>query len=286
MLAPRAALLALTIAGAALAGCGGGGDSDSADKKAITSVVTQALDGKTKGAECLLSTEHLVTAVWGGAAACNKQSKAGDAFTVDVQDTKIDGDSATADIVAKLKAQTINGSLELKKIGQDWRLDEFGNDFVRSLLKESLPAAYTDSLKQEGIKGGEDLLSGGEVQGCLDADLKALPDAKQRSIGYAVFGDRKDAPEAKQVQDLLIGCLAKGDKGREALRLAFEQGIREEGLPDSVTTCVIAKLRKTASSELVAREIVRRQKTGAAIGSELSGLAKEAVTSCRASNPS
>jgi hypothetical protein len=286
MPALRAALLALTIAGAALAGCGGGGDDDSADKKAIASVITQALDGKTKGAECRLSTEHLVTEIWGGAAACNKQSKAGDAFAVDVKDTTIDGDGATAAVVTRLKDQTIRGSLELKKVGKDWRLDEFGNDFVRSLLKESLPAAYTESLKDEGIKGGEGLLTGGEVQGCLESDLKALPDAKQRSIGYAVFGDRKDSPEAKQVQDLLIGCLAKGDKGREALRLAFEQGIRAEGLPDRVTECVIAKLRKTASSELVAREIVRRQKSGAAIGSELAGLAKEAVTSCRASNPS
>ncbi|WP_354700750.1 hypothetical protein DSM112329_01037 [Paraconexibacter sp. AEG42_29] len=285
MFAPRAALLTLTIAGlAAVAGCGGS-DSDK-EKTEVEKVARAVLNGADKGSECRLSTTRLVTAVWGSQSACLKASTGGTEADVTVSGTKVDGSDATANITTTIDKLKVEGSLALKKVEGDWKLDEFGTDLVRSLLRGSLTKGYTDALKEEGIAGADKLLTDGATENCVDKRLTALPASEQRQIGYAIFGNRKDSPQGQQVQGLLIECLADSPDGREALRLAFEQGIKEEGLGDKVTACVIARLRETADSELVAKEIVERQKNGGAISPELSGLAAAAVKRCKASQPS
>lgn len=280
------ALLALTLVVALVAGCSDDSSGDSGDEREIAAVVSRLNADDEPGAVCrTLFSRRLVTAIWGSRAECLRKNSDAD----DDQDspartsgTQVDGDRATTRVRTVFEGRTVSGGLELTREGDAWRIDEFGNDFIRSLLREALQEGYIESAEGGGVRQVRALLDRGDVGRCLDRDIGALAEERQRQIGYAAFGERDEGPEREQVTALLIGCLGKSDSGRQALRLAFEQGIREDDdLPDEAKDCVIRRLRESAPDELIASETARRITDGAEIGPELASLARQAVAGCR-----
>lgn len=277
MLAVRAALVTAALSATALAtGCGGGTD----ERGAVEKVTREVFDRSSSGSECRLSTPRLVKATWGTQANCEKASTIGRSGVANLSRTKVDGDTASTVLATRVGTRLVTGTIELRHLDAGWRVDGFGNDFIRSLLRGSLAAGYLQSLADKGVTGADRLFAGGEIERCVDRRLAALPAGRQQAIGQAIIGDRAGSSEVKEVQGMLVDCMAASPNGREALRLAFEAGVRAKVDSKAAGICVVDRLRTTADSKLVAAEIVARQKTGRGIGQKLTNLAAQAIGYC------
>lgn len=172
------AVVALALAAAGLAACGGSSGSSSADEKQITDAIVTS--GSTDNpANCTeLETQRFVEQNEGqtGQAAidaCKKGTNHAD--SIDVTNVKVDGDSATAE--AAITGSAFGGQkvqISLVKDGGQWKLDHLDKfiDFDRaafdSALKESLSTSSSSGTPAQTA--------------CITNALAKLSDEKMQSI--------------------------------------------------------------------------------------------------------
>jgi hypothetical protein len=283
VLRSRLALLSLTLASTAFVGCGRSDDtagtpSARVDQKAIISLVTQALEPKTPGAQCRLSTPHLVTEIWGSRIRCEKNT-GNDWFGLGIRRATVkrafNGRVATVNVVARQEGRAVAGTVQVTKVGSNWRLEDFGDDFLRSLVSPLLAAAPVAGLPGFG--------SNDKVSACLANGVTAMPSTKLRAFGYALLGNRLKAAEVKQISVLLYGCLVSTENGRRSLLRLVDQQFRERrpsGVPDQTASCAIAKVHEATTSERANRGLRRLRNSPNSILPYLARLVSDAARRC------
>ena len=167
-------------------------------------------------------------------------------------------------------------------------MDELGLNFVRSLLSEAMQEGFIRFAERRGVRGVRELLAKGEVGRCLDRDIADLPEARQRAAGYAALGGESAGSALgkttlrTRVLTLLVDCLGKVPSGRRTLRLYFEQSLRKRlTLPAAAKECVVRRLRRTVSPELISRDLVSWLAHRSGRSAELRRLGRQAGLACR-----
>lgn len=282
----RRAPLALLVAAALAAGCSGddaSSEPSAEDRRAIVAAV-----GRLGGPEAQLCrtafTPRLVDAIWGAREQCLAKASSGDNGDPRprVGGVRVDGDRATARARTEVSDRPIAGEVALARQDGRWRIDALGLDFLRSVLREGLAAGYVRGAEKAGERVDERSL-----RGCLERELAALPGARQRAIGYALLGERREVARGP-AQEAVIACVTETPVLRALQRRLFERGIRtDEDIPAGARECVVRRLRQTASTKLIVRESFRRVRNpGTPVGSQLRGLALRAVRDCVGGRPS
>ncbi len=265
-----------------IAGCGGGSGTEKADGRfepaskgdaAEMEHVMRTFDGKEACQK--LMTPAFVRAVFGTRAACERQVGDSDREdrSTELVGAETDGDDGRAQVTVDLDGGRARGTVLFTHTSGHWQVKDFGGDFFRSLLSGGLGAGIDQAF------GG---LADDDVRGCVSGSVKELPDAKLRELGYAAF--RRDKAAIAPLQVLLFECLGASPTGRESLRKAFEQGIKESADADDksgrLATCVLARLRKTLRSQTIAEAMIKRTKDGSQVGPEITAPIADAQRRC------
>ena len=134
----RAPAACLAVAAAlALPACTGqtssAGDFEGEEEVVATVVEDLQRYGSRREADTIcddLLTTELQGAVKAGSATCAAELKKAlddaDAFELDVQDVTVSGTTATARVEGADEAEGVMRTLELEKVGEDWRISSFG----------------------------------------------------------------------------------------------------------------------------------------------------------------
>lgn len=198
--------LLLALAGLAtafaLAACGGGDSSDSGDsddEAAISEVIVAAVTQNDAEAFCEeYLSENFVKAVFTDVETCVKASEDGaTAEDATVTDIAVDGDTATATIT-EVGGDTADatGTISLVKVDGDWRVDELGVDYLRSMMEQGLAVmADSDDSPQENP------LVDADVRKCFGDALDELSDEQFRQFAY-------DGMAGRENEDLIAAITA------------------------------------------------------------------------------
>jgi hypothetical protein len=231
----RSAVLACSALFAAfvLASCGGGGGDSSTDSgpsaeaevKAAVAAVVAARDPKVFCRQ--LVSEHLVATVYGGDVTRCLDSdepvpqEAGKAHVFSVElDPKTE---RSAEVKLRVDGGTQDGAaghLEMVKEGGAWKLDDYGDDFLRSVIVVEIDVIDEGAAANPLMKK------------CLGAQFEDLPAAKIRELTYEDDND-KTAMVNKELLKLSENCPhALADYGAEA----FSEPLKGE-FPPAFVKC-------------------------------------------------
>lgn len=249
------------LAALGLVACGGDGGSD--EDPAIKRAVEQAYTTKDAALKCdKLATQSFVKRVYGEVAQCRKaeapESDDKPPTAVKSSDLEVDGDAATVKIrLVGGDTAGASGTLQLRKEGGDWRVDDLGVDLLRSqvttgLTSDSAPPALRDP----------------KVVACTRKAFLDLADPELRRIAYLSIGET-GAGEA-ELGKLLGPCLSiPSSGGVSALRKQFESGItskaRKDGMSQSTIDCINKQLRRSISDEEISKLAFSNAKPTAAM---------------------
>jgi hypothetical protein len=207
------------LAGALLAGCGGGDDGDDGggggkDEQAIREVVRQSITTDTPEIDCdSRVSDSLIRRTYGDRARCvrvQRDDEERPARSVDFDDLRVDGDSASVRIVARGgDPDGARGTLELVREDGDWRIDDLSTPLLRSLMEAGL---RTNERQKTLPAGGV---------ACIRRGLSPLRDAEFRRVAFALMG------ETTEGERRLFGILADCPRanGRSLLRELFDTSI-------------------------------------------------------------
>lgn len=176
----RARRLSLVLVCAFAAGCGAG-DAPS-DAEQITRAVERVLESGSVTDQCQTGvSDRFVREVYGTRAHCREanEPRAGDPppDMAQVSATRIRGDRATTGVtLTSVKGSRATGRLALVKIGDTWKVDRLGVDFLRSVFS-TLPAEAGSVAERRLLR-------------CVADAARELPDADVRRIGNLVVGRR------------------------------------------------------------------------------------------------
>lgn len=282
------AAFAALFASVALA-CGG---SDQEEESAVSEVVAAAIMNDDEERLCNeLLSERFVEAVYGDLETClaaeaPDDDDGEDANEVTVADIEIDGDTATA-TVTEVGGDTdgATGGITLVLVSDNWRIDQLGIDYLRSILAQGLLNEKEYSEEEHGPLADE------TVRECFRQGMDELDDEDFRQIAYDGMADRDPS---ETFIGVLTDCMAEtpggeaedvsgqadgGDGEGSLLRRQFEEGIRESALADDASeeeiNCVIKQLRKTVSDDEIIEQVGNEDVDGA-----LAKKAAVAISKC------
>jgi len=230
-----------------LLACGGGGGDD---EQAIKRTVERSITTKDAALKCdRLGTKSFVTRVYGSPAQCHAAERpAGDdqpPTGASTSDVKIDGDSAT--IKVRLNggdSDGASGTIALRKVSGDWRVDDLGVDFLRSQVRAGFANASGDDDDQP--------LSDPKIRDCATRAFGRLGDQQLRRIAYMAIAETDEGKA--QLGKLLSPCLTTPSAGAgniSFLRQRFESGItsgaRKDGMSPRAIACINRQLRSSIS---------------------------------------
>lgn len=176
----RLSRLALAVLCAAAAGCGGADDASDSDQ--IETAVKRVMESDSVEDQCEVGvSERFVREVYVTRAHCREANRpaAGDPppDSAAISATRVAGDRATTRLtLTSVKGGRAAGRIALVKVGETWKVDRLGIDFLRSVFA-TLPT-QADSAEQRRILG------------CLAQATRKLADAEVRRIGNLVVGRR------------------------------------------------------------------------------------------------
>lgn len=266
----RRAWLALALAAClGMAGCGGGDDND--DEQRIADVLTAGLTSEDPQVVCAGTlSAGLVRRVYGSEARCRRVERrtarrTDPAEAVDVSETSVDGDRATA--VVALRGgdpDGARGDVGLRRQDEDWRLDELSPELLRSLLEARLRADRTLRAR---------------ARACVARRVLALDAAALQELALGSIGARAQARRR-------LGRISGDCRERAAaivLRRSLERQIaaslRAGGVSAKAIACVRRELRRALSDEEVIELAGRR---GERIPSKVGAVTSFALSVCSA----
>jgi hypothetical protein len=188
------ALLIAILAGFGLAACGGGGGSSAGStdegptvEEEVKAAAVAAVENNDAASFCgtQASKGYLRTVYGGSAKKCAEsegtvpkhppKAKAGAA--------KVEPDQKHATVTVSLVGGDLDGTaggLEMVKEGGSWKVDEYGDDFIRSSFLASIKTVNEGAISTPGMKA------------CFTRQVKELPAATVRELTYdADAGDVK-----------------------------------------------------------------------------------------------
>jgi hypothetical protein len=247
LLLPLLVCGALLSGGAMLAGCGGGPD----DQKLIEDLLVQGYTTDEPAEECDGALSGgLLKKTYGSAARCRtveKDPEENKPTGVQVSDVTVDGDRATASVALEGGDQDgARGPMQLVRQGDDWRIDAFSPELLRSTFEASIK---TDRDLPEAVKG------------CFADDIRSMSDDELVAFAYASIGQRPEG--LKRLQTMLASCQPESSNGgRDGssegvsfLRRKFEEGIVESlqgsGATEKDIVCIKRELRKRISDDRI-----------------------------------
>lgn len=172
-------------------GCGG--DGPPSDAEQIATVVQRAIISHDVKANCETAvTVRYVRELFGSLAACRKanEPKRGDhtVAKAPTSETRIDNLRATTRTRITVDGHVAaDGRVALVKVGDGWRFDRYGVDFIRSFL-----TAYA---KGPNVPKGS--------PACFSRAMRVMSASELRAAGNALLGSRLEALSG----DLLL-CLS------------------------------------------------------------------------------
>lgn len=188
---------------AVAAGCGGDdGSSDAAsDTDQIRVAVERLMESESVEDQCEKGvTERFVREVYVTLARCREANKPdGDddePDTARISETRIDGDRATTGVMlTSAKGARATGRVALVKVGETWKIDRLGVDFLRSIF-QALP-------KEAGT--AEERL----VLNCLAEASRNLSDRELRRVGNLLIGQQL---EVESFPPAALRCIRRGSQ--------------------------------------------------------------------------
>jgi len=250
----RVALIATCLAAA---GCGDDGPSD--EDQIATAVKLAATSEKVKESCEKAITSRLLREVYGTLADCRKENKPDPDDDTDDRasnsGTRIEDDKATTALKVTIDgAEVADGRVALVRQGDDWKLDRFGLDWLRSL--------FVGFPKIEGVPKGS--------AACFESATRGLSTSAVRKTGNAMIGGRiDDLPPA------VAACLQDKTIGREALESGIKQGLKEEGnFTQARFECIQRRLRTAITDEQIANL------TGSKLPPALDRKMRRAILNC------
>lgn len=185
--------LCLIVACLVVAGCGK--DDPPSDNKQIASVLTRTATSADVKVQCETAvSRHFVQEVYGNLEHCrlvNEPDPDDDLPTgATIVATRVDADKATTRMTIVGGAlDGVSGRLALVRTNGAWKLDRFGDDFLRSAI-EHLPAGTNrDVLKKRA---------------CLVRASRSLSTDVRRRAVNAMFGERFG-----DIPDVFFDCLLR-----------------------------------------------------------------------------
>lgn len=199
MLASRLAPLALLAV--LLAGCGGGDDpattagtsTTAGPEQEVQAAAERLLETRDAAVVCAeLTTAGFVEEVFGGRRAACSRSAIADASEEgeeEVVAVEVDGERAAVELrQAGGPADGAGGHATFVREGETWKLDRFEDDYVRSILGESIVAA--------GAAGGTGAFTEPSLRDCMVDRVETLPAPAVRRILWATLNPDRDAAYA------------------------------------------------------------------------------------------
>jgi len=164
------------------AGCGGGDDDTPSDTEQIARAVDGVMESDSVKDQCETAvSDRFVREVYRTLAFCREANKpepddpAPD--TAGISATRIDGDKATTGVtLMSVKGARATGRLALVKVGDTWKVDRFGVDFLRSVFA-ALPKEASNAEERRVLQ-------------CLARAIPALSNAEVRRLGNLTIGQR------------------------------------------------------------------------------------------------
>jgi hypothetical protein len=215
----RSAVLSCSalLAAFALASCGGGGGDASTDSGPSAEAEVKAAVAKIVATEdpkvfCKqLVSKHLVAMVYGGdVTRCldSDEPVPQEAGKADISSVKLDPKTErSAEVKLRVDGGTQNGAtghIEMVKEGGAWKLDDYGDDFLRSVIVVEIDVIDEGAAANPLMKK------------CLGAQFEDLPAAKIRELTFEDSND-KTALVNKELLKLSENCPnALADYGAEA----------------------------------------------------------------------
>jgi hypothetical protein len=102
-------------------------------------------------------------------------------------DAVVEPDERHAEVTVSVAGGSLDGSaggVEMVKEGKAWRLDDFGDDFLRSAFLASIKVADEGALSTPGMKA------------CFTRQVKTLPAATVRHLTYLSHAGEAEAEDA------------------------------------------------------------------------------------------
>jgi hypothetical protein len=202
------AVLLAILAGFGLAACGGGGDGSSTDEgptveEEVKVAAVKAVENDDAASFCRTQvSKAYITKVYGGSA----KKCANSAGTVSKHPpkakagaAKVQPDGKHATVTVSLVGGDVDGTsgdLAMVKEGGAWKVDEYGDDFIRSSFLASIRTVDEGAISTPGMKA------------CFTRQVKELPAATVRHLTYAA--------DAGEVQEQNKGLLKMAEKCPES----------------------------------------------------------------------
>jgi hypothetical protein len=263
-----ATLVALTLV---LAGCGGGHDEamrssappsaqptasptavglpgSKADVAALTTLAKGINSGSPSHVCADLFTTHLVSTVFGGLDTCIAADDGDTQPTTgaSVSKVRVAGDTATAIITDSGGASAgAKGTWHFVRTDGDWRLDEWGVDYLRAEYASQFGPNYKPD-------GADDPFADAGYRACLNLGMQAKDDDTFRKLAYGLQSNRND----DTIGAIFQACEKQGPDGKSPFRTAFEDQLRQESQQGAMSAaaaqCVTDEMRQAISeSDLV-----------------------------------
>jgi hypothetical protein len=182
--APRLSLVLLCACAVAVAaGCGS--DDGPTEVEQITRAVERVLESDSVTDQCDTGiSEHFAREVYGTRAHCREanEPRADDPAPdeAEVSATRIDGDKATTGVtLTSARGSRASGRLALVRVGDTWKVDRLGVDFLRSVFA-TLPKEASDDEERRVLQ-------------CVAEAAKHLGNDDVRRVGNLIVGRRLTA---------------------------------------------------------------------------------------------
>jgi hypothetical protein len=220
-------VLLLTSVAVAGIGCGGGDSAaSSGDRAAVAAAVERYW---AAGADaCRLSTPHLVRRIWKRPARCANARKTAIAALGDkassrssVGEITVSGDVATValrgtsfaltmkvggGVVVRLPTHRFDGRIQLRRLDGAWRVDEFGNDYMRDVVSVMITGTMVAVAAPRNAVAEPGAIR--RIAACAARRLEKLPDAAEQRLLYQVLGgDPADAAAYRRAGGFVNACL-------------------------------------------------------------------------------
>lgn len=233
--------MVVAVLGGVLAACGGAHLTDEDD---IARAIKRAYSAKNAGTYCgELTTRRFIERVYESEDKCRAVigSSAAPANDVAVSRIRVAGHAGTAYV---RPADDLSGTVEVRKTADRWRLDAFGEDLLRLVVKEFLLGLTKVTSFDKKF-----------VDKCASRVSTELPRARVARFSYAVFGERLSPDDATQFGSLLALCtVVIGEPNGEAVMgRFFEQAMRNDNPPlsDEERKCVIRRVDRSIAADLM-----------------------------------
>jgi hypothetical protein len=172
----------------------------------------------------------------------------------------------------------VTGTLELRKQGGRWKVDDLGAGLLRGLMVRGLQRESRNArlLRQPVIKR------------CVRTAFDDLSDDELKRVAYLALSEREGS--SKEVAKVMLPCLLRPGSGkgerRSYLRDRFEEGIRRRGradrLPRTTVDCIVRRLRSSVTNAELLGLANREGRLTPRVGRKLA----RAVIGCRPSGES